>query len=71
MHVVELGKINFTNTSTTVTVMQDPNSSVKLSMNMTVYEESHNIHKITFFCIKLEVNNGKNSQILEIVFIDS
>ena len=37
--------------------MQDPNNSVKLSMNMTVYEENHNIHKITFFCIKLEVNN--------------
>ena len=37
--------------------MQDPNNSVKLSMNMTVYEENHNIHKITFFCIKLEVSN--------------
>lgn len=40
--------------------MQGPNSSVKLSMSMDVYEENHNIHKITFFCIKLEVNNEEN-----------
>lgn len=37
-----------------------------------MYEENHNIHKITFFCIKLEVSNEKKiSQILEVIFTDS